>query len=421
MSKGAADMGQRITVKTDITNKDFACQALKTSGLAYEEIGSTLLRIASGTLAGTTIDLTSGAVSGGTDLGRKRESLGSVRQHYAEAKFRHEAARAGVQIRARTVEKDGTIRLSCRMTSRSETGELPSAAMTSTALTCADCSASFEFTSSEREFFETHGFSPPRRCGPCRQRLKEERALRPRATPVSEPVAEARAPSVPKEVPDRRRQGAVGEAVGHAGPDEKPKLRDRPIDEREASLRGQVVEMFARLERALDSIISLYYVPEHPLSTYLWMDLLAAEGFSYGLRREVFEAIVRRHNLYDGKKMDHLHKVGRWRNFFAHVAGMQMHEYGDDPTVPKKIGYRDPKHPHKTLTIQEAFDDFKAEWEKADDYVSEVAAECFPLDRFCVGGHIVLDPIPPEERLDAPWSEEPPKLRPRNLGRRPPR
>jgi len=108
-------MSQRITVKTDITNKDFACMALKNAGLAYEEIGSSLLRITSGSLANAQIDLTTGTVNGDTDFGHKKAALGSVRKHYAEVKFRFEAAREGVQIKQRIEQKDGTIRLQCRM------------------------------------------------------------------------------------------------------------------------------------------------------------------------------------------------------------------------------------------------------------------------------------------------------------------
>ena len=69
--------------------------------------------------------------------------------------------------------------------------------------------------------------------------------------------------------------------------------------------------------------------------------------------------------------MEHLYKGGRWRNFLAHVAGVEAHDYGDDAEIPK-AGYRDPKHPHPTLTVAEAYERFKTEWEKAEDYVSEV-------------------------------------------------
>jgi hypothetical protein len=161
--------------------------------------------------------------------------------------------------------------------------------------------------------------------------------------------------------------------------------------------------MFGRLERGLDSVISQYYTPRHPLSTYFTLDVLSAEGFSYGLRREIFEAITRRHGLYDTKRIGHLHRVGRWRNFLAHVAGMVTHDYSNNAKVPK-IGYRDPKHPHGVLTLDEAFERFKAEWEPANAYVLEVIRKVRPANRYLVSGHIVEDPVPEDETYEA-WED----------------
>jgi len=173
----------------------------------------------------------------------------------------------------------------------------------------------------------------------------------------------------------------------------------------EASLRGQAIEMFARLEASLNSVISGYYVRRHPLSTYFWMDVLSSDGFSYSLRRGIFESIVRRHELYDAKRMQHLHAVGRWRNFLAHVAGVETHEYGPGDEL-RKVGYRDSKRPHKLLTVAEAFAEFEPSWEQADEYVSSVIRKIHPLNRFQVPGHIVEAPIPPEETFDE-WITKP--------------
>ena len=107
-------MSKRITTKTDIKDKGFAIQALKNAGLAYEEMGDTMLHIKSGDLANATIDLTTGTISGDTDYHRK-EVLGTLRKHYSEVKFRHEASREGVQIKQRIEQKDGSIKLVCRM------------------------------------------------------------------------------------------------------------------------------------------------------------------------------------------------------------------------------------------------------------------------------------------------------------------
>ena len=178
-----------------------------------------------------------------------------------------------------------------------------------------------------------------------------------------------------------------------------------PIDPEEAKLRGEAVEMFGRLERGLDSVIASYYTIGHPLTTYFMLDVLSADGFSFGLRRDVFEAIVRRHGWLDSTRMQHLHRAGRWRNFLAHVAGVQTHDYGNDEDVPK-IGYRDPKHPHPTLTIAEAFERFKAEWDAADAYVTEIIRKVRPMNKHMVSGHVVTAPIPESETYEA-WMNRP--------------
>jgi hypothetical protein len=108
-------MSQKVTVKTVITNKEFAAVALKAAGLEFEEMGSTGLRIKSGALANATIDLTTGNLTGDTDYGHRKSTFEGVIRGYAEAKFRHEAGQSGVQIKARTIEKNGDVKLVCRM------------------------------------------------------------------------------------------------------------------------------------------------------------------------------------------------------------------------------------------------------------------------------------------------------------------
>jgi hypothetical protein len=110
-------MSKRIITQTDIKDKGFAVQALKSEGLAYEEMSSTMLRITSGDLNHATIDLTTGNITGDDALGHRRGKLGKLRQAYAEAKVRHEASREGVTINRREVMKDGRVVLKCRMAS----------------------------------------------------------------------------------------------------------------------------------------------------------------------------------------------------------------------------------------------------------------------------------------------------------------
>jgi CxxC-x17-CxxC domain-containing protein len=44
-----------------------------------------------------------------------------------------------------------------------------------TTLTCGDCNAAFTFTAGEQEFYETKGFTPPKRCPDCRTKKKNEK------------------------------------------------------------------------------------------------------------------------------------------------------------------------------------------------------------------------------------------------------
>jgi hypothetical protein len=111
-------MSKRMTLKTNITDKNFAITALKASGLSYEEMGDKMLRITSGSLVHCTIDLTTGNISGDSDTGFRREALGTLRRDYTEAKERFTAARDGVQIKQRLVNKDGSVTLKCRMVSQ---------------------------------------------------------------------------------------------------------------------------------------------------------------------------------------------------------------------------------------------------------------------------------------------------------------
>ena len=47
--------------------------------------------------------------------------------------------------------------------------------MLATDLTCSACGVSFPFTQEEREFYDSKGFQPPRKCKPCRSAAKQSR------------------------------------------------------------------------------------------------------------------------------------------------------------------------------------------------------------------------------------------------------
>jgi hypothetical protein len=100
-------MSHRVTVETEIKDKELAIQALKKAGVSYSEGGNTLT-ITSGPMRHCSIDLTSGRITGDTDQGHTREVLGLLRQNYAEAKWRLEAHREGIEVQ-QTLQENGNI------------------------------------------------------------------------------------------------------------------------------------------------------------------------------------------------------------------------------------------------------------------------------------------------------------------------
>lgn len=63
-------------------------------------------------------------------------------------------------------------------------------------LTCVECGAEFEFSAEEQQHFEARGFTPPKRCRPCRA---EKRRRQPdRAAPRTAPAAPPAAPEKPR-------------------------------------------------------------------------------------------------------------------------------------------------------------------------------------------------------------------------------
>jgi hypothetical protein len=42
-------------------------------------------------------------------------------------------------------------------------------------LTCVDCQTQFQFTERDQEFFAEKGFTPPKRCKPCRDIKKQNK------------------------------------------------------------------------------------------------------------------------------------------------------------------------------------------------------------------------------------------------------
>lgn len=108
-------MSHRVTVQTEIKDRNLAVAALNAKGIQFRESGSQL-SLLSGDFAGATLNLSTGAlVSGDVDYHRVDESkMGLLRQAYAEQKYRAEAFKEGITIESAHTDKQGVIRLKCR-------------------------------------------------------------------------------------------------------------------------------------------------------------------------------------------------------------------------------------------------------------------------------------------------------------------
>lgn len=109
-------MSHRVTVQTEIKEREFALAALQNQKIEYREQGDTI-HLLSGDYNGSSINLKSGTItSGDVDYHRVDQGkLGLLRQAYSEAKYKAEAFKQGIEISDRTVLKDGVIKLRCRM------------------------------------------------------------------------------------------------------------------------------------------------------------------------------------------------------------------------------------------------------------------------------------------------------------------
>ena len=103
-------MSHRVTQKTDITNKELATTALKNVGWSFVEQSNSVLRITSGPMSHSTIDLRTGTVTGDSDW-HSRDTLGALRQHYSEALVQQENLKKGAMVESREVLANGDIRI----------------------------------------------------------------------------------------------------------------------------------------------------------------------------------------------------------------------------------------------------------------------------------------------------------------------
>jgi hypothetical protein len=102
-------MSHRVTSKTCIKNKALAISALKIAGMSYQEQGNSL-QITSGKARRAVINLTTGDITGDSDL-HSVDTLGALRQNYSEAEVIQTNMVQGHSKESREVMQDGRVRL----------------------------------------------------------------------------------------------------------------------------------------------------------------------------------------------------------------------------------------------------------------------------------------------------------------------
>jgi len=102
-------MSRRITMQTEITNKDLAVQAMDLAGISYQILSDNDIKMTSGPAANAVIDLTKGTITGDSDSEHTLSKLGVLRKYYSEALVRAEYLKTGTTIDGRQKDEDGTL------------------------------------------------------------------------------------------------------------------------------------------------------------------------------------------------------------------------------------------------------------------------------------------------------------------------
>lgn len=101
-------MSHRVTTRTEIKDAELAQSALKQAGYSFDLRGNQIL-VTSGDMNGASINLSTGDITGDSDMGHRSEKFGALRQFYSEAKCRKELSKNAGYVESRDVQKNGDI------------------------------------------------------------------------------------------------------------------------------------------------------------------------------------------------------------------------------------------------------------------------------------------------------------------------
>lgn len=126
-------------------------------------------------------------------------------------------------------------------------------------------------------------------------------------------------------------------------------------------MRTDVLDEFTFLEYLIGVVISNHYLGETNFDFAI--EVLHDENFSFALRRNILDKILRKKGWYNENQFQNFHNLGRIRNKFAHMG---------PALVDRKKGgirYPDPKFPEKDVDYEKHYGDFKKSSKAALHYL----------------------------------------------------
>lgn len=129
-------------------------------------------------------------------------------------------------------------------------------------------------------------------------------------------------------------------------------------------MRTNILDEFAIFEHLIEVVILNHYFGETNFDFAI--EVLHDEQFSFALRRNILEKILRKKKWYDDDQFQNFHKLGKIRNKFAHLGPSLF-----DPQK-RKFRFPEPKFPEKDVYYEKEYVKFKESIFKAIDYLLDI-------------------------------------------------
>lgn len=136
-----------------------------------------------------------------------------------------------------------------------------------------------------------------------------------------------------------------------------------PSDELQ-QMRSYVLGIFSVVELQINSVI-LYQYFEWNNPDFV-IEVLHDENFSFALRRNILEKILKRKSWYDDKIFQNFYKLSKIRNLYAHMSL---------PIFDRKKGkarWIHPKYPEQDVDYRKEYEKFKKNSEETINYLFDI-------------------------------------------------